>query len=379
MDVRLEDVQINIAQEARRFMKQECPAEYVRRMYEDERGFTKEVWGKLVELGWTAMRIPEQYEGMGMGQIELSMVLEEMGRAAFPGPYFSTVVLAAEALMEAGTDAQKKRYLPAIVRGEILGTLALVEPDAGADPSYIQMPARAEGKGFVLSGTKLGVPDAHVANFVVCAARTLPGKDPSHGITLFLVDTSAKGVSVTLEPTMDGSRKLSTLRFDEVKIGPEAILGPVHNGWLHLQRVLQRASVGLCAECVGGAQRLVEITPEYAKTRVQFDQPIGSFQAIKHRCAQMYAELESARSILYWAAWSQDHGDAKEAALAASAAKVYCSQAFLNAAKSSIQIHGAAGFVWESECHFFLKRAKANEVSFGDPVYHREKLAQLLT
>lgn len=379
MDVSLSKVQLDIAKEARRFLDKECPTDYVRDMYEDERGFTDEIWAKMIEMDWMRVHIPEQYGGIGMDQMDLIMVLEEMGRAVFPGPFFSTVLLAAETIMEAGNDSQKERYLPGITTGEIRGTLALHEPDGGADLGYIQMEAREDGDGFVLDGTKISVPDAHVADFLVCAARTEPENDLTQGITLFLVDLSADGVSVSMLPTMDGTRKLCAVDFKEVQISSEAILGEPHKGWKHLRRVLQRAQVGLCAECVGGAQRAMEIATEYAKIRVQFDQPIGAFQAIKHRCAQMYVEVESSRSILYWAAWAQDHGDPKEAALAASVAKAYCSEAYTHVSTAGIQILGGTGFAWENEMQLYLKRAKANEQALGDPIYHREQVITLLT
>ena len=379
MDVTLGKVQMDIAKEARRFLDKECPTDYARDMYEDERGFTEEIWAKMVDMDWMRVRIPEPYGGMGMDQMDLTIVLEEMGRVVLPGPFFSTVLLAAEAIMDAGSDAQKERYLTRIAAGEIRGTLALHEPDGGADLGYIQMEARADGDGFVLDGTKLFVPDAHVADILVCAARTEAGNDPARGITLFLVDFNADGVSASLLPTMDGTRKLCAVEFKGVRVGPEGVLGGPHKGWWPLRRVLQRAQVGLCAESVGGAQRAMEIATEYAKIRIQFDQPIGAFQAIKHRCAQMYVEVESSRSISYWAAWAQDHGDPKEAALAASAAKAYCSEAFTRVSSGAIQVLGGTGFAWENDAHLYVKRAKANEQALGDPTYHREQVVQLLT
>ena len=378
MDIRLNNVQIDIAKEARRFLDKECPTDYARDMFEDERGFTDDIWAKMTEMDWLRVRIPESYGGMGMDQMDLSMVLEEMGRALLPGPFFSTVLLAAEAIMEAGTDSQKERYLPGIAGGDLRGTLALHKPDGGADLGYIKMKASADGDGFVLNGTKLFVPDAHVADFVVCTARTAAGDDLAYGITLFLVDLSADGVSVSLLPTMDGTRKLCAVQFKDVRVSSQGLIGELHRGWAPLSRALQRAQVGLCAECVGGAQRAMEIAAEYAKIRIQFDQPIGAFQAIKHRCAQMYVEVESSRSILYWAAWAQDYGSPEEAALAASVAKAYCSEAYTHVASGAIQVLGGTGFSWENDIHLFLKRAKANEQALGDPVYHRERVFQLV-
>ena len=379
MDVTLDKIQMDIAKEARRFLDKECPTDYAREMYEDERGFTDDIWTKMTDMDWMRVRIPEIYGGMDMDQMDLTMVLEEMGRVVLPGPFFSTVLLAAEAIMEAGSDSQKEQYLTRIAAGELRGTLALHEPDGGADLGYIQMEAHADGDGFVLDGTKLSVPDAHVADILVCAARTQAGNDPAQGITLFLVDLSAHGVSASLLPTMDGTRKLCAVDFKGVRVGPEGVLGEPHKGWGPLRRVLQRAQVGLCAESVGGAQRAMEIATEYAKIRIQFDQPIGAFQAIKHRCAQMYVEVESSRSIVYWAAWAQDHGDPKEAALAASVAKAYCSEAFTRVSSGTIQVLGGTGFAWENDAHLYIKRAKANEQALGDPTYHREQVVQLLT
>lgn len=379
MDVQLNEDQVEIARQARRFCENELPMKYVRAMCESERGFTDELWNKMVEMGWTAMHIPEEYGGLGLDLLDLALVLEEMGRAVVPGPFFSTVLLAAEVILEAGSDAQKKPILSGIAAGELRGTLALYEPDGGADIGHIRMGAVSEGEGFVLHGTKLFVPDGHVADLLVCAARTQAGEDSETGITLFLVDPRAAGVSISLLPTMDGTRKLCAVDFQGVRVSREKVLGSPHQGGGALRRALQRAQVGLCAECVGGAEQAMEIATEYAKVRIQFDQPIGAYQAIKHRCAQMYVEVESARSLLYWAAWAQDHSDPQEAAMAASVAKAYCSEVYRNAATGAIQVLGGTGFSWEHDIHFYLKRAKANEVALGDPVYHREQVARLLT
>lgn len=378
MDIRLSDDQHEIARQARRFLDNECPMGYVRTMLEDERGFSEDQWLKMAEMGWMGILIPEAFGGMGMELVDLAVIMEEMGRAIVPGPFFSTVLLAAESIARAGDATQKERYLPRVASGEIRGTLALYEPDSGAEPEFIRMKARADGTGFVLNGTKLFVSDAHVAQFMVVAARTDTGTDPGPGITLFLVDTFIEEISVNLLPTLDGTRKLCEVKFDHVRAGADQILGGVNAGWKHLAPVLQKAQVGLCAECVGLARRSMELATDYAKIRIQFDQPIGAFQAVKHRCAKMYEQVESARSALYWAAWAQDHGDDLEAALSASAAKVYCSEVAREVSASAIQVPGGTGFTWEHDLHFYLKRAKANEVALGDPVYHREKVAALL-
>jgi alkylation response protein AidB-like acyl-CoA dehydrogenase len=379
MDITLTKEQLDIAKEARRFLTKECPFDYVQEMYETDKDLTGDIWTKMTEMDWMAMRIPEAYGGLGMHQIDLNIVLEEMGRTVLPGPFFSTVMLAAEAIIEAGNDEQKNQFLPKIADGQLKGSLALYENDGGADLNYINMPAHAVGGNYVLNGTKLFVPGADVADILVCVTRTKEGDDPTKGITLFLIDLSTEGVSVQQLPTMDRTRKLGAVEFKNVRLGAESILGDLHHGWMPLQRVLQRAQVGLSAECVGGAQRAMEIATDHAKVRIQYDQPIGAFQAIKHRCAQMFVDSESARSMLYWAAWTQDHGDEREAAISASAAKSYCSEAFTRNASSGIQILGGTGFTMENEMHLFLKRAKANEMALGDPVYHRERIMQLLT
>jgi len=379
MDISLNKTQQNITKEARRFLSKECPVDYVMEMFDDEKGFADESWKKMADMDWMAMRIPEAFGGMGLELLDICLVLEEMGRAVAPGPFFSTVMLAAETIIEAGSDAQKERYLSKIADGKIRVTVAFHEPDSGADLGYIQMPAQEEGGAFVLNGTKLYVPDAHVSDFLVCAARTAEGDDPEQGVTLFVMDLETEGISVTLLPTMDGTRKLSAIEFKDVRLDAGSVLGDLGNEWHPLRRALQRAQVGLCAECVGGAHRVVEISSEYAKERIQYDQPIGAFQAVKHMCAQMYVDMESARSILFWAAWAQDHGDEKEAALSASTAKSYCSEAFTRVAGRGIQVHGGTGFIWENEMHLYLKRAKANEMALGDPVYHREQVIRLLT
>jgi len=378
MDLSFNEDQIEIARQARRFLEQECPMDKVRDLFEDEYGCTDELWSKMTEMGWMMLRVPESYDGMGLDLLDLCVVLIEMGRAALPGPFYSTVLLAAETLIEAGNDDQKKAFLSRIASGEIRGTLALQESDAGAVPGYIQMEARSDGDGYVLNGVKTFVPDAHGADFIICAARTLPGNDPAEGITLFLLDRKTPGVSVHLLPTMDQGRKLCEVHFDDVRAPAEAVMGEPHRGWTPLRKVLQRAQVGLCAENVGGAQRAMEIAVEYSKIRQQFDQPIGSYQAIKHRCAQMLLEVEGSRSVVYWAAWAQDHGDPEEAQLAASIAKSYCSETFKNVSTGAIQVLGGTGFTWEHDLHIYLKRAKSNETALGDPTYHREEVARLI-
>ncbi len=378
MDISFNDDQVEISSQARRFLENECPIEFVREMFEDVRGFTDELWSKMAELGWMGVHIPEEYDGIGLGFMELCIILEEQGRALLPAPYYSTVVLAAELLLEAGNKEQRKNYLPRIAVGEIRGTLALQEPDSGPVPGYIQMKARAKGNNYILSGTKLFVPDAHVSDFLICAARTQAGNDPAKGITLFLVDTNAKGVSITPLLAMDGTRKQCRVQFKNVAVSRDNILGKVHLGWKPLKRVIMRALVGLSAENVGGAQKAMDIAVEYAMTREQFNQPIGAFQAIKHKCAEMLVDVEGSRSLLYYAAWAQEEEKSQVASLAASAIKVFSSDAFRNVTTSGIQVLGGMGCTWEHDLHLYLKRAKANQVALGDSAFYREEVARML-
>jgi alkylation response protein AidB-like acyl-CoA dehydrogenase len=372
MDIRLSEDQIEIARQARRFCENETPVAYVRKMFEDDQGYEEEKWLKMVEMGWTALSIPEEYGGLGLSTMDLAVILEEMGRAVQPGPYFSTVILAAETILAAGNNEQKAKYLSGIAEGRLKGTLALFEPDSGGDPEYLTMAAVPANGKYVLNGVKLFVPDAHVADFIIVAALT-----ENQGLSLFVVDSQTPGLGITLLPTMDGTRKLCAVQFKDVAVPMDQILGIPGQAQPALTRVLQKAQVGLSAESVGGAQRALEMATDYAKVRVQFEQPIGSFQSVKHRCAQMYLEVESSRSMMYWAAWAQDHGREDEAALAAAAAKAYVSEAYCNVASGAVQILGGIGMTWEHDIHLYLKRAKANEMAWGDPCYQREKVLRI--
>jgi len=362
---------------ARKFFENECTSDFVRaRMAEDE-GFTEEFWTKLAEQGWLGLVYPEPYGGAGLGFVDLTVLLEEMGRAVMPGPFFSTVLLGGLALLEAGSDAQKKEWLTKIAEGRARVTLAWTEPSARWDAAGVTTTAKATGSGFTLSGTKLFVPDAHVAHALVVVARTAEGQNPEDGISLFLVPTDARGVSVTLLPTMDQTRKLCEVKLDDVAVPAAAMLGTRGGGWTPLTRVSQRATVALCAEMCGGAQKVLDMTTEYAKIRIAFGKPIGSYQGVKHKAADMLVDVENAKSLTYYAAWAVDE-NVPEAALAASMAKAYTSEAFRKVAGAGIQLHGGIGFTWEHDLHLYFKRAKASEFTFGDSTYHREKVAQLI-
>jgi alkylation response protein AidB-like acyl-CoA dehydrogenase len=369
-----------LRQTTRSFLEKECPSTFVRRMMDDPAGTTDEFWQKLAELGWLGLVYPEAYGGVGLGLVDLTVVLEEMGRVVMPGPFFSSVLLGGLAVLEAGSEAQKQAWLPKIATGEARATLALLEEGGGAGPAGIELAAKAGKDGrHVLSGTKLFVPDAHGADVLVVAART--GKatkdDPFRGVSLFLVPADARGLSTALLPTMDQTRKLCEVTLSRVEVGPDALLGSADQGWGPLARVLDKATVGLCAEMCGGAQRVLEMCTDYAKIRVAFGKPIGTYQAVKHKCADMLVAVENAKSITYYAAWAADEG-VPEAALAASMAKAYVSDAYRKVAGDGIQIHGGIGFTWEHDLHLYFKRAKGSEVTFGDATHHRERVAQLI-
>jgi len=361
---------------ARKFFENECPSETVRRLMETPEGINAELWKKLAEQGWLGLIYPEQYDGMALGLVDLVVLMEEMGRAVAPGPYFSTVLLGGLAILEAGSDAQKKEWLPKIAAGDKRVTLAWMEPTAQLGPAGVTLTAVEKGGKYTLSGTKLFVHDAHTADALVVAARTRPGAG-ADGVSLFLLPKGTKGLQVTLLPTMDQTRKLCEVACSDVTVGGDALLGVAGSGWVPLARVLDRATVALCAEMCGGAQKVLDMTVEYAKIRQAFGRPIGSYQGVKHRAADMLVDVENSKSITYYAAWALDEGS-PEAPLAVSMAKAYVSDAFRRVSAAGIQLHGGIGFTWEHDLHLYFKRAKGSEFTFGDATHHRERVAQLV-
>jgi alkylation response protein AidB-like acyl-CoA dehydrogenase len=330
-------------------------------------GYDSSVWQQMAgQLGWQGLAIPERFGGSGYTFAEQAVIFEEMGRALLCSPYFATVALATTTLLATGDGPAQADYLPGIAGGETIATLAHTEPSGRWDMAGIAMTATADAGGWRLNGTKTFVLDGHTATLILTAART-PG-----GISLFAVDGSSDGLLRTPLSTMDQTRKLARLDFSGV---PARILGEEGQGWDVISRVLDYAAVALAAEQVGGAQRCLESAVDYAKVRIQFGRPIGSFQAIKHKCADMLLEVESAKSAAYYAAWAAGEEN-DELPVAASLAKAYCSEAYFHTAAENIQIHGGIGFTWEHPAHLYFKRAKSSELLFGDPMYHRELLAQ---
>jgi alkylation response protein AidB-like acyl-CoA dehydrogenase len=378
MDFGFNEEQELLRSTARKFLENECSSEFVRKRMAEPGGVTDEFWGKVAEQGWLGLVFGEEFGGSGLGFVDLTVLMEEMGRAVMPGPFVSTVLLGGLTIHEAGSAAQRKEWLPKIAAGQAKSTLAWTEPSGRWDAAGVTTTAKPVAGRWAISGTKLFVPDAHLADVLVVVARTAESKNSEEGIGLFLVTKGTPGLEVKLLPTMDQTRKLCEVTFNDVRVAADAVLGKAGGGWSPLARVVERATVALCAEMCGGAQRVLDMTVDYAKIRVAFGRPIGSYQGVKHRAADMLVEVENARSLTYYAAWAVDES-VPEAALAASMAKAYCSDAFRRVSAAGIQLHGGIGFTWEHDLHLYFKRAKSSEFTFGDATYHRERVAQLIS
>ena len=374
MDFAFSEEQEMLRRSTRDFLAKECGSKVVRKLMDAPDAYDPGLWKKMAGLGWTALGIPEQYGGVGTF-LDLIVVLEECGRALLPGPFFATMGLAVPALIEAGTEAQKKEALGAIAEGKARATLALTEPSGRWDAGGVTLEAKPAGGGWRLDGVKLFVPDAEGADFTVVAARTRG--EGEEGISLFLVKGRPKGMTVTQLKTLDMTRRWNEVRFDGVELDADALMGVANKGWVPLKRALEWATAGLCAEMIGGTQKVLEASTEYAKTRHQFGKPIGIYQAVSHKLADMLVLSESGRSATYYAAWTVE-ADAPDRSLASSMAKAYVSDAYRKVAGDGIQVHGGIGFTWEHDMHLYFKRAKASEVTLGDATYHRELVAQAL-
>jgi alkylation response protein AidB-like acyl-CoA dehydrogenase len=374
VDFAFSEEQEMLRRSAREFLAKECSSKLVRRVMETSDGYDPAMWKKIAGLGWTALGIPEQYGGVGTF-LDLIVVLEEAGRVLLPGPFFATMALAVPALMEAGTETQKKEVLGAIASGDARATLAFTEPSGRWDAADVKLAAKREGGGWRLDGVKMFVSDADAADYTVVVARTrAEGED---GISMFLVKGKPEGMSVKPLETMDMTRRWSEVRFDGVRLGADSLMGAADKAWPALKRALEWSAAALCAEMVGGVQKVLETSTEYAKSRHQFGKPIGIYQAVSHRLADMLVLSESGRSATYYAAWAVD-ADAPDRSLASSMAKAYVSDAYRKVAGDGIQVHGGIGFTWEHDMHLYFKRAKSSEVTLGDATYHRELVAQSL-
>jgi len=347
MNFAFSEEQEELRRTVRQFLEAKSPETEVRRLMETPEGYDPSVWKQMgQELGLQGLAIPEAYGGQGFSFIELGIVLEEMGRVLLCAPYFASAVLAANAILNVGTEDQKKELLPGIATGDTIATLAFTEPSGKWDAAGITLEASENvGGEITLTGEKMFVIDGFTADLIVVVARTA-GTTGTDGIAFYTVRGDADGLTRTALSTMDMTRKQAKLEFNNVFATP---LGSTVDGWPAFSKTLDQAAVALANEMMGGAQKVLEMSVEYAKVRVQFGRPIGSFQAIKHKCADMLLEVESGKSAAYYASW---------------------------AAAENIQIHGGIGFTWEHPAHLYFKRAKSSEIYLGDPTYHRELLAQ---
>jgi alkylation response protein AidB-like acyl-CoA dehydrogenase len=386
MDLGLSEEQEMLKNFARDFLEKECPEKLVRDMEEDEKGYSPELWRGMAEQGWHGLVIPPEYGGSGMTFLDLIILLEEFGRALVPGPFIPTVIGGAIPILEIGSEEQKKEFLPKIAAGEMIMTLAFTEPTARFDAEGVELEAsteggsasggKAEGDSFVLNGTKLFVRDSHVSDYMVVVARTSKGANPEDGITLFLVDSKSPGITHTLLKTI-ASDKQTEVKFENVKVPKANVLGEVDKGWAPLRKVMLKATVAECAYLVGLAQMDFEISVNYAKERVQFGRPIGAFQAIQHKCADMVTDVDGARFIMYKAAWSVSE-DEPDAEIDVHMAKAWCSEATRRVVAHGQQIHGGIGFTKDYKIQLYFRRQKAAELAWGDADYHRELVADAL-
>jgi alkylation response protein AidB-like acyl-CoA dehydrogenase len=373
MDFDFTQEQVMLRDLSREFLGRESTPKTVRALMDEPRGFSDATWQQMAEMGLHGVTVGEDYGGQGLGLVDLALVLDEMGRACYPGPYFATSVLAAGAIEASGQAEQMARYLPDIAAGRTRATLALLENALSWQASGVGLRAERSGDGYALSGVKRFVPFGHVADVVLVVART---SDADDGTTVFAVPGDDSGISVSRNVEMDRSNPTATLTFKDVRVSGDAVIGSVDHGWEIVSAVLERAAVCASAEMLGAARRCMEMSVEYAKVRQQFGQPIGMFQAIKHACAEMLLEVENSHGATYYAAWASDAGSA-DAPLAASAAKAYVGDASRKVCGSSIQVHGGIGFTWDYDLHLYFKRAKHFEPLYGDADFHRERALQL--
>jgi alkylation response protein AidB-like acyl-CoA dehydrogenase len=356
---------------ARDFLVRECPKSKVRELYEDEKGYDPQLWRNMAELGWMGLALPEEYGGTGAGFMDLAILMEEMGRNILPGPFFSTIVCAL-LLLEYGSREQKSEFIPQISGGDVIWTFALAGPSGRYGASEVRLRAEFRGTDHILQGRKLFVADAHIADHILVAGRTGQENGPEEGITVFIVDARNPNIKKEAIPTMSGDRQFS-VSFDGVVVPKDNVLGKVGGGWDIVHFALQRAAVLKCAEMSGACQAVSDITNSYAKERVQFERPIGSFQAIQHKLVDMAIEVEAVQYLLYQAAWGIDTGS--PSARQVSAAKAKANRAYQWICVDAIAVHGAIGYTMDDDIGLYYRRVKAAEYAAGDTDLHREVLA----
>jgi len=375
MDFGLSEEQEMLRTSARDFLHKECPKQLVKQLDESETGYSPELWQKMAGLGWMGLPFPEKYGGGGGSFLDLVVLLDAMGYNVVPGPFFSTVVLGGLAILSSGNEEQKKEFLSRIATGKLILTLALTEPSARYDAASIKTTAEAHDGNYIINGMKLFVLDANVADYLLCVARTKTTGKPENGITVFLVDSKSPGVKCTLLKTLARDKQCEII-FDKVSVPKNNILGGLNRGWQVVQDVLQKAKVAKCAEMVGGAQAALDMAIAYAKERVQFNRPIGSFQAIQHYCANMVSDVDGSRFVTYKAAWKVSEG--LPAAFDVAVAKAWTGSAYGRVTLMGHQIFGAVGFTMDHDMHLYYRRAKAGDIMFGDSAFQRKIVAQEL-
>jgi alkylation response protein AidB-like acyl-CoA dehydrogenase len=360
--------------EVRKFLDQNAPLDEVRKFVETDEGFSRPLWSRMAELGWVGLTVPEAYGGVGLDFVTLVAVLEETGRTLFPCPLISTV-LASKAIEALGSDEQKQRWLPALAEGERIGTFALLEASDRLDAEGVELRARADGDRWVIDGGKLFVPDAGAADLFVVAARTGDG-DPESSISFIVVERSDAGVSAADHPSMDLTKRVGRLDCEAVRVESDRLLGAAGEAWPTVEWLLDLGAVLVTAEMIGAGEGALALTSGFAKERVQFGEPIGRFQGVKHPLAEMYVDVESYKSLLYYAAWALDQR-AEDAPAAVSRAKAHASDALARIGVDGVQLHGGVGYTWEYDIQMYLKRSKWARPQFGDSDHHYERLARL--
>jgi alkylation response protein AidB-like acyl-CoA dehydrogenase len=377
MNFAFTEEQEQLRETARSFLAAHSSSEAVRRAMQSEAGFDAETWKRIgSELGWTAILVPEAYGGLGLGWVEAAALLEVTGESLLCAPLFSTLALGTNALLAAGSEEQKREWLPPIADGRASLTLAFAEGPRDPAGETIAATFRRDGEGFVLSGCKRSVLDGATADAIVVAARA-EGASGREGVELLLVRGDAPGLVRRSLPTLDATRRVADLELRDVRVSEDARLAAGGPGATALAKILDRAAIALAAEQVGGAQRCLDLAVAYAKGRIQFGRPIGTFQAIQHQCADLLVQLESGRSAATYAACVAAE-NAPELPRAASLAKAWCSDAYFRCAADCLQIHGGVGFTWEYDVHLHLKRAKAGQAFLGSPSWHRERIARAM-
>ena len=370
MNLKLSEEQEMLRTMAKDFLTDKYPKTVVKEILASESGYSPESWKEMADLGWQGLVIPDNYGGNGMTFQDLAILLEEMGRACLPAPFFATVLLGAYPIMEAGTEEQKKEYLPKIAGGTTIFTLALNELDGQYEAASIETKATADKDEYVINGTKMFVPSANIADYMLVAARTGAGEE---GVTLFIVDAKSEGIKVEVLKTID-NEKLCEVVFTNVKVPKANILGKPDGGWAEVKKIIERAAVAKCADMVGILQGALEMTVQYAKDRKQFDQPIGKFQVIQHYCANMATDVEGLRFVTNQAVWLKSEG--MPCAREVSVAKAWAGESSDRVTALAHQIHGAIGVTIDHDLQYFTKRAKAAVPTFGDGDYHREIVAR---